>query len=105
MTLTTELPAVPSLEIRLFGGFDVRIDGKPLPSLRSRREQWLLALLVLRQDRDTARVLAGDHPLAGQRRAAGPLLSAQEPLQFATGAGAAKPRACCLLLREPCAWI
>lgn len=42
-------------EVRLFGGFDVRVDGNPLPSLRSRREQWLLALLVLRQDRDTAR--------------------------------------------------
>lgn len=43
------------LEVRLFGGFDVRIEGEPLPALRSRREQWLLALLVLRQDRNTAR--------------------------------------------------
>jgi predicted ATPase/DNA-binding SARP family transcriptional activator len=46
----------PSIfEVRLFGGFDARLNGKSLPPLRSRREQWLLALLVLRQDRDTAR--------------------------------------------------
>src|SRR5882724_3516234 len=43
------------LEIRLLGGFDARVDDHPLPPLRSRREQWLLALLVLRQDRDTSR--------------------------------------------------
>lgn len=44
-----------SLEVRLFGGFTALVGGKPLPSLRSRREQWLLALLVLRHDRDTDR--------------------------------------------------
>lgn len=44
-----------TFEIRLFGGFEVRLEGKPLPSFRSRRGQWLLTLLVLRQDRDTAR--------------------------------------------------
>lgn len=43
------------MEIHLLGGFDVRVDSKPLPPLRSRREQWLLALLVLKHDRDTAR--------------------------------------------------
>jgi len=45
----------PSVEFRLLGGIDVRLGGGPLPPLRSRREQWLLALLVLRHDRDTAR--------------------------------------------------
>jgi len=40
-----------SLEIRLLGPFDVRLQGKPLPSLRTRKGQWLLALLVLKQDR------------------------------------------------------
>ena len=45
----------PIFEIRLFGGFDARLNGNSLPPLRSRREQWLLALLVLRQDRDTSR--------------------------------------------------
>jgi len=39
----------------LFGGFDVHVDGKPIPSLRSKREQWLLALLALRHDQDTSR--------------------------------------------------
>ena len=48
-------PESPTLEIRLFGGFDVRVAGAPLPSLRSRREQWLLALLALHHDRDTSR--------------------------------------------------
>src|SRR6478672_1475357 len=43
------------MEILLFGGFDARVADRPLPPLRSRREQWLLALLVLRHDRDTAR--------------------------------------------------
>jgi predicted ATPase/DNA-binding SARP family transcriptional activator len=35
------------LSIRLYGGCDVLIGGKPLPKLRSRKEQWLLALLAL----------------------------------------------------------
>ncbi len=55
MTLKVETPMMPSIEFHLLGGFDVRVDGRSLPPLRSRREQWLLALLVLRQDRDTAR--------------------------------------------------
>lgn len=44
-----------ALEIRLFGGFDVRIAGEPMPPLRYRKEQGLLALLVLRHDRDVPR--------------------------------------------------
>jgi predicted ATPase/DNA-binding SARP family transcriptional activator/Tfp pilus assembly protein PilF len=36
------------LSLRLFGPFDVRLDGKPLPSFRTRKGQWLLALLALR---------------------------------------------------------
>jgi len=55
VTLTGESSPQSPLEVRLLGGFDVRVADKPLPSLRSRREQWLLALLVLRHDRDTAR--------------------------------------------------
>lgn len=53
--LTTEKTQIPPVEVRLLGGFDFRIDGKSLPPLRSRREHWLLVLLVLRQDRDTDR--------------------------------------------------
>jgi predicted ATPase/DNA-binding SARP family transcriptional activator len=49
-----------SLSIRLFGPFDVRLDGVPLPRLRSRRGQWLLALLVLRAGSEIERAwLAG----------------------------------------------
>ena len=36
------------LEIRLFGPVQVLVDGEPLPRLRSRKGQWLLALLILR---------------------------------------------------------
>lgn len=43
------------MELRLFGSFDVRINGQPLSRLRSRKEQWLLALLALKHDRDVSR--------------------------------------------------
>ena len=43
------------LECRLFGTFDVRLEGRPLPPLSYRKEKWLLALLVLRHDRDLPR--------------------------------------------------
>ena len=48
-----------SLEIRLFGPFDVRLKGEPLRPLRSRKGQWILALLALRHDREVARALFG----------------------------------------------
>src|SRR5262249_34840480 len=43
------------LQIRLFGPFAVRVDGLPMPPLRTRKGQHLLALLVLRHDRDLPR--------------------------------------------------
>src|SRR5581483_8167603 len=43
------------LEIRLFGPFTARLHGKPLPPLRTRKGQWLLALLALRHDREVER--------------------------------------------------
>ena len=43
------------LMIRLFGGFEARVQGMPLPNLRSRREKWLLALLVLEGGREISR--------------------------------------------------
>ena len=39
--------SVPSLEIRLFGAFTATVGGAPLPALRTRKGQWLLALLAL----------------------------------------------------------
>src|SRR5262249_6406381 len=49
-----ERPAYP-LTLALFGPFDVRIDGRPLPRLRSQKGQWLLALLVLQHGRTVER--------------------------------------------------
>ena len=43
------------LEIRLLGPFDVRVGGRPLPPLRSRKGRYLLALLALRPDREVQR--------------------------------------------------
>ena len=43
---TPESGDVP-LTIDLFGPFSVQVEGKPLPHLRSRKGQWLLALLAL----------------------------------------------------------
>jgi len=37
-----------TLTIRLFGSFDAEVSGTPLPRTRTRKEQWLLALLALR---------------------------------------------------------
>jgi len=44
----------------LFGALDVRLDGAPIPPLRTRKVQWLLALLLLHHDQALDRVwLAG----------------------------------------------
>ena len=49
-----------TLAIKLFGAIEVRVEGIPMPSVRSRKVQWLLALLVLRPDREVERAwLAG----------------------------------------------
>ena len=45
----------PPLILRLFGALEVRHHGQPLPRMRTRKEQWLLALLALRQGRDLDR--------------------------------------------------
>ena len=46
--------------IRLFGVFDVQVNGHPLPSLRTRKGDWLLAYLILNAHRPVSRdVLAG----------------------------------------------
>ena len=50
-----KIDAKASLEIALFGTFLVHIDDVPLPPVRSRKVQWLLALLVLRHGREVER--------------------------------------------------
>src|SRR5215210_8108223 len=52
--------ATTPFSLRLFGPLDIRLSGEPLPRLRSRKGQWLLALLALRHDAEVARLwLAG----------------------------------------------
>src|SRR5438876_8341721 len=41
--------AASPLSIRLFGGFEVLLNGQPLPRLRFRKSQAVLSLLALRQ--------------------------------------------------------
>src|SRR5262245_20125458 len=42
---------MPKLDPRLFGPLRVLLDGEPVPRLRTRSVEWLLALLVLRHGR------------------------------------------------------
>src|SRR5690242_7247021 len=44
-----------ALTMTLFGPMQVRVQGQPLPHLRSRKTLWLLALLTLRHDRPVER--------------------------------------------------
>ena len=56
----TDVTATGQLQILLFGGFELLQNGIPLPSTRTRTEQWLLALLVLRANKTVERAwLAG----------------------------------------------
>jgi predicted ATPase/DNA-binding SARP family transcriptional activator len=47
--------ALTALSIRLLGPFEVHVDGQPLPRLRFRKSQAVLALLALRHERPSAR--------------------------------------------------
>jgi predicted ATPase/DNA-binding SARP family transcriptional activator/Tfp pilus assembly protein PilF len=46
---------MPPFSVHLLGPCEVRIEGEPLPRLRSRKVLWLLALLALRQGRAAER--------------------------------------------------
>jgi DNA-binding SARP family transcriptional activator len=48
-------PSPMPLGLHLFGPFAASVHGAPLPRLRSRKGQWLLALLVLRDSREVDR--------------------------------------------------
>lgn len=52
---SAEAQSLSTLNIRLFGPPDIRINGKPLSGLHSRKAYSLLALLILRHDREVAR--------------------------------------------------
>src|SRR5690349_15245588 len=82
----------PNLSIRLFGFFEAQIAGQPLRRLRTRKGEWLLALLVLRHDRPVERDwLAGTlWPESGQEEAYANLRNALYDLRQALGPEAAR---------------
>src|SRR5207302_6529089 len=45
----------PPLTLRLFGSFEAHRGEAPLPRMRTRKDQWLLALLALRPGAEVAR--------------------------------------------------
>ena len=59
-TSASDLEPVAGLQVRLFGPLSVRVEGVPLPPLRTRKGLWLLALLILKHPRPVDRTwLAG----------------------------------------------
>jgi predicted ATPase/DNA-binding SARP family transcriptional activator/Tfp pilus assembly protein PilF len=86
----SETPGIipPALTLALFGPMQVRVQGRPLPHLRSRQSLWLLALLTLRHSRPVEREwLAGTlWPDSDQRRAFRNLRVVLSELRKALGA-------------------
>lgn len=85
-----ESPPVSALEILLLGSFTVRVEGHPLPRLRTRKGQSLLALLALRPGRAVEREwLAGTlWPESAERQAYANLRLCLVDLRHALGAQA-----------------
>src|SRR5437588_9961348 len=82
--------ATSPLIIRLFGPFEVTLDGAPLSGVRSRKGQWLLALLALRPGCGVERTwLAGTlWPDSPESQSLGSLRSCLTDLRRALGAEA-----------------
>lgn len=80
------------LTIQLFGPFRVLVDSEPMPRVRTRSVEWLLALLVLRHGRAVSRSwLAGTlWPESGESRALQNLRNDLVSLRKALGAEAAR---------------
>src|SRR5689334_10331419 len=53
--MSTVDPPIKPFCLRLFGPFDAQVSGRPMPRLRTRKGQWLLALLALRAGRAVER--------------------------------------------------
>jgi predicted ATPase/DNA-binding SARP family transcriptional activator len=77
----------PPLTIRLFGPFEVRLHGQPLRPLRTRKGEWLFALLTLRHDQPVDRSwLAGTlWPNSGSREGSDNLRRTLTDLRQALG--------------------
>jgi predicted ATPase/class 3 adenylate cyclase len=80
------------LTISLFGPFEVRLHGQPLPRLRTRKGQWLLALLALRHGHEMDRAwLAGTlWPDSSEAAAYASLRSSLKDLRRALGSEAGR---------------
>jgi predicted ATPase/DNA-binding SARP family transcriptional activator len=95
MTKTTDpARAVSPILIRLFGPFEAYVRGAPLPHLRTRKGQWLLALLTLRHGLTVGRAWLADTlwPESAEARAR---VSLKESLKDLRGAlGPEKDRLC-----------
>jgi predicted ATPase/DNA-binding SARP family transcriptional activator/uncharacterized protein HemY len=88
-------PDPAPLQIQCFGPFAVRVHGQPLASLRSRKGEWLLALLVLRAGQKIEREwLAGTlWPDSRELQALANLRTSLKDLRQALGAEAWRVRA------------
>src|SRR5580692_2069763 len=51
------VPASPSLHVRLFGAFELALDGQPVAEPRAAKDQWLFALLLISPNRPIRRDL------------------------------------------------
>jgi predicted ATPase/class 3 adenylate cyclase/DNA-binding SARP family transcriptional activator len=89
-----EADAVSPLTLRLFGPFEVHLHGQPLPRLRSRKGQWLLALLTLRHGGEVDRAwLAGTlWPDSSEEAAYASLRNSLKDLRRALGPEAGRLR-------------
>jgi predicted ATPase/DNA-binding SARP family transcriptional activator len=87
-------PTASRLTIRLFGSFEASLGNAPLPRLRTRKGQWLLALLALRPGAEVERAwLAGVlWPESAEATALANLRSALQDLRRALGAEAHRLR-------------
>jgi DNA-binding SARP family transcriptional activator len=78
--------------MRLFGPFEARVEGRPLPRLRSRKGQWLLALLALRPGAEVDRAWLASvlWPDSGEPQALAGLRNSLMDLRRALGAQAGR---------------
>ncbi|MBC7806751.1 MAG: hypothetical protein H7145_11425 [Akkermansiaceae bacterium] len=90
--MISSLDTLPLLSIALFGPMTVRVDGEPLPPVRSRKILYLLALLTLRHGRPVEREwLAGTlWPDADQSQAFANLRPALSQLRSALGSASSR---------------
>ena len=93
--MSQALPALPQLRLRLFGPFDAWVEGAPLPRLRSRKGQWLLALLALRHGRPVERtwLAAALWPESSESQGLANLRLSLTDLRHAMGPAASRLRA------------